>query len=117
MIRLLVEAGAVDDLAADAVAHQAVLQHAAPGVGVGEDGNVVARTAAVDVALDPACDEVALGMLSSSSPDAGRSALPAVGPEALGLLVAVVGDEGVGRRRELFWVVQWLLEFFTVVAS
>ena len=92
----LVEAGAADHLVADAVADERVLQHAALGVGAVEDRHVVARAAAVHVALDLAGHEARLGVLVLELAQVHRLALAGVGPEVLGLLGAVVGDQRVG---------------------
>ena len=95
-LRALVEARPADHLVADAVADQRVLEHAALGIGPVEDGDVVARPAALDVALDLAGDVARLGVLVLELADADGVAALLVGPEVLAHPLAVVRDDRVG---------------------
>ena len=93
----LVEARAADDLVADAVAHQHVLEHAALRVGPVEDGDLVARGALVDEPLDLGHHEARLGVLVLELAHVDRIALAELRPEELVLALPVVRDDRVRR--------------------
>ena len=96
----LVEARAADDLVADAVAHEHVLEHAALRVGPVEDGDLVARAALVHEPLDLGHHEARLGVLVLELAHVHRLALAEVAPELLVLARAVVLDDRVGGRED-----------------
>ena len=96
----LVELRAADDLVADLRPHEHVLEHARLRVRAVEDGQLAARHALVHEPLDLRGHEAGLGVLVGQLADLDRVALPHLGPQVLGLLPAVVGDQRVRRRQD-----------------
>ena len=92
----LVELRPADDLVADLVADQPILQHPRLRVGPVEDRDLLARDALVDEPLDLAGHEPRLGVLVVELADLDRIALAELGEQRLALAAPVVGDHRVG---------------------
>ena len=94
----LVELRAADHLVGDVVADERVLEHPALGVGPVEDRDLVRAIVLLgDEPLDLAGDVARLRVLVVELGDHDRLPAPGLGPEVLLLLLAVVGDDRVGR--------------------
>jgi len=98
----LVELGAADDLVADGVAAELLLEHARLGVGAVQHRDLVGPVRpfgaglALEQLLHLAGHELRLGALVVDLHDLDARALPSRRPQVLALALAVVGDHGVG---------------------
>ena len=95
-----VELGAADHLVGDLAAHERVLDHPRHRVRAVQHGDLRARGALVDEALDLADHEPRLGVLVLERAQLDLIALPQLAPQPLGDPAAVVRDHRVGGRQD-----------------
>lgn len=92
----LEEALAAVDAVGNLLPQQGFLQHPRLGVGAVEDGDLAARQAALERALDRLDHVARLVVLVERGVQAQRLAVLAVGPQLLAQASLIVGDQGVG---------------------